>query len=445
MTDETMPAALVEWVEHSAGRRVLTSKRALGGGSRTTWLLEVDDPGSDAGLVVRIESGSGAFANTDLNFEREAVLYRALSQTSAPIPELIAMSDNGQTMLTTRASGRDSLRRESEDFRRVTLMRYAEVIAELHHLDCAALSLAGFVRPTDAREHAINEVIFWERIVRSRCLPDLELEYAFAWLAAHAPTAVTRTALIHGDCGPGNFLYDDGKITALIDWEFAHIGDPADDMAWLEFRILRDGGSQQLADDVIAHYVAISGHEVQPNIRYYRCLVLLRCAVTAALSLESGGAMGGAAYRRAYRRLLRDLLLKIAEIEEVEVAVPAFAGQPSESSAMMEDALRDAQALVAMNRGAAKLRSSWLEWTIRYLRNRETHGSLLDAANRRDMAEISAFAVPDADEQREAVIAAGSKSNPAVLAALARCAVRNDWMWTGSPTDAVGRADGGAG
>ena len=444
--DETIPRELVEWVERSAGLRVVQAKRALSGGSRTTWLLETDDIGPRAGLVVRVESGSGAFANTDLSFEREAVLYRALRQTSVPIPELVALSDDGRTMLTTRALGRENLQRESEDLRRATLMRYAKEIAGLHRLDPAKLALKGFVHPGDVRAHALNEVSFWEKLARSRGAPDLELEYAFAWLAANPPTEVTGTALIHGDCGPGNFLYDDGKITALIDWEFAHIGDPIDDMAWLEFRILRDGGSQQLADDVIAHYATISGRAVNPQgLQYYRCLVLLRCAVTAALSLASGGAMGGAAYRRAHRRLLRDMLLKIADIVRVEVVVPALDSRLSSPSAMMEDALRNAQALVAMSRGAAKLHSIWLEWAVRYLRNRETHGGEVDAANQRDIACAVLSQHPSDDERRAAVAAAGSASDAAVLGALARCAARNDWMWTGDQPGAVSEQSGEAG
>jgi aminoglycoside phosphotransferase (APT) family kinase protein len=28
--------------------------------------------------------------------------------------------------------------------------------------------------------------------------------------------------LVHGDFNPANFLYDNGRVTALIDWENAH-------------------------------------------------------------------------------------------------------------------------------------------------------------------------------------------------------------------------------
>jgi tRNA A-37 threonylcarbamoyl transferase component Bud32 len=50
-------------------------------------------------------------------------------------------------------------------------------------------------------------------------------------------TASDGTVLVHGDFGPQNLLLDQdtAKPTALLDWEFAHIGDPVEDIAWAEW------------------------------------------------------------------------------------------------------------------------------------------------------------------------------------------------------------------
>jgi aminoglycoside phosphotransferase (APT) family kinase protein len=40
-------------------------------------------------------------------------------------------------------------------------------------------------------------------------------------------------AVVHGDFNPANFLYADGKVTALIDWENTRIGDPREDLGWM--------------------------------------------------------------------------------------------------------------------------------------------------------------------------------------------------------------------
>ncbi|WP_020573349.1 phosphotransferase family protein [Actinopolymorpha alba] len=59
-------------------------------------------------------------------------------------------------------------------------------------------------------------------------------------VAAARTEATTRTAgrvLVHGDYGPNNLLLDPATttVTAVLDWEFAHIGDPVEDLAWCEW------------------------------------------------------------------------------------------------------------------------------------------------------------------------------------------------------------------
>jgi aminoglycoside phosphotransferase (APT) family kinase protein len=38
---------------------------------------------------------------------------------------------------------------------------------------------------------------------------------------------------VHGDAGPGNALFDPERELTTIDWEFAHVGDAAEDWAYL--------------------------------------------------------------------------------------------------------------------------------------------------------------------------------------------------------------------
>ena len=55
-------------------------------------------------------------------------------------------------------------------------------------------------------------------------------------LAATLPATDERPSLVHGDVGAGNFMVDGGRVSAMIDWELAHVGDPHEDMAWLWMR-----------------------------------------------------------------------------------------------------------------------------------------------------------------------------------------------------------------
>ncbi|GAA2147101.1 phosphotransferase family protein [Glycomyces algeriensis] len=54
----------------------------------------------------------------------------------------------------------------------------------------------------------------------------------------HATTgALGEGTLVHGDFGPNNLLLDPVgyAVTAVVDWEFAHLGDPIEDLAWCEW------------------------------------------------------------------------------------------------------------------------------------------------------------------------------------------------------------------
>lgn len=43
--------------------------------------------------------------------------------------------------------------------------------------------------------------------------------------------------IVHGDFGPQNILIapEEWKVAALLDWEWAHLGDPIEDLAWAEW------------------------------------------------------------------------------------------------------------------------------------------------------------------------------------------------------------------
>jgi aminoglycoside phosphotransferase (APT) family kinase protein len=49
---------------------------------------------------------------------------------------------------------------------------------------------------------------------------------------------VNQPALLHGDFWPGNLLWKDGKLVAVIDWEDAEVGNPLADFAISRLDIL---------------------------------------------------------------------------------------------------------------------------------------------------------------------------------------------------------------
>jgi aminoglycoside phosphotransferase (APT) family kinase protein len=66
---------------------------------------------------------------------------------------------------------------------------------------------------------------------------------------------VNKTALLHGDFWPGNVLWSDGRLRAVIDWEDALLGDPLSDLGKSRLEVLWAFGGEAM-DDYTARYQA---------------------------------------------------------------------------------------------------------------------------------------------------------------------------------------------
>jgi aminoglycoside phosphotransferase (APT) family kinase protein len=69
---------------------------------------------------------------------------------------------------------------------------------------------------------------------------------------------VARVCLVHSDVNPKNLLVDGrtGKVTGLLDWEFAHAGLPGTDLG----NLLRFDREPVFAEAVIDGYLRVAGH-----------------------------------------------------------------------------------------------------------------------------------------------------------------------------------------
>ncbi|MDG1188589.1 MAG: DUF6285 domain-containing protein, partial [Ilumatobacter sp.] len=96
--------------------------------------------------------------------------------------------------------------------------------------------------------------------------PHPVFEFTRNWLLEHRP-ARTRRSLVHGDFRLGNLIVGSGGLSAIIDWELAHIGDPMEDLGWLCVKAWRFGGLDPVGgigtrEDLFAAYEAAGGGTV---------------------------------------------------------------------------------------------------------------------------------------------------------------------------------------
>jgi aminoglycoside phosphotransferase (APT) family kinase protein len=113
-------------------------------------------------------------------------------------------------------------------------------LAYVHRIDPAALAIPSLGPVHPAKQHALERL---EAIRRRATGPDGAIDplvrLSVDWLERSVPDYDGPVVLVQGDTGPGNFLYRDGAVTAVLDWELAHWGDPMDDIAWLSLRAAR--------------------------------------------------------------------------------------------------------------------------------------------------------------------------------------------------------------
>ena len=97
----------------------------------------------------------------------------------------------------------------------------------------AALAAVHRMRADPSLAPAVDEPLALLRALHDRLgEPHPTFELAFRALGADRPAAAPRT-LVHGDFRMGNLMVERQRLTGVLDWELAHVGDPVEDLGWL--------------------------------------------------------------------------------------------------------------------------------------------------------------------------------------------------------------------
>jgi aminoglycoside phosphotransferase (APT) family kinase protein len=174
---------------------------------------------------------------------REARLLRALEPTPARTPRVLATCDDDAVIgapfvvmekVGGRAVGADlPTALDNPEQRLLVSEELVDALVEIHAVDWRAAGLEGFGRPTGYLERQLRRFGgLWEHN-RTRDLP--AVERVGRWLADHLPESGPAT-LVHGDYRLGNTMYGEdspARLTAVLDWELATVGDPLADLGYL--------------------------------------------------------------------------------------------------------------------------------------------------------------------------------------------------------------------
>lgn len=286
--------AIAQYLREACGARAVRveSLQLLSGGAiQQNWQLSAEISGGEHDgtqhWVLRTDAPATVAAS--LPREREYAILRFAHARGllAPLPLFLCHDASviGRPFFVMQklpgvAAGHKVVRLDLD--RRALARELAQAAARIHA-----------VRPPIAELPFLTTYLAHDEIAACRAYldtldePHPVLEWGLRWCERHAPAA-EETTFVHRDFRTGNYLVHDGRLAGLLDWEFAALGNPLEDIGWIcakcwcfrhEHHIV--GGVADL-DDFIPAYEAASGRKVPPDqLRYWQVMAHIRWAIIA--------------------------------------------------------------------------------------------------------------------------------------------------------------------
>lgn len=295
---EDLRSALARFIasQTGGGAEVSDLERVPGGFSYETWRLRARWSArggrEEARLILRKAPRGGVLEPYDAS--KEFRVLRALEGTDVPVPRALWLEPTGSLLGTSfylmeLVEGDVPLpwdRSIPPDTRVAMHRQFADLLGALHTLDWEARGLGFLGVPADRGDPAALELDRCAEVLsRSALRPYPILHEIISALRERRPRA-PRLALVHGDYRMGNFVWRDGRIVAILDWERAFIGDPIADVAFSRIEGL--AGWCSICGEAAKRYSARSGLAIDDTrVGFYMILEQLKAALVGLTGLKA--------------------------------------------------------------------------------------------------------------------------------------------------------------
>ncbi len=236
------------------------AKPLSGGASRDTWLFTAVYGDQRERLVIRRDLPTQMFEQALTRAQEYAVMdaayrhgvqvapMRALCEDSRVLgAPFFVMSYRPGISIGTKVIQSPELAAA----RQVLPRQLAEQLARIHAMPAADLPFLPAPPPgVSAAQYTIDQMFV---VLDQLGVHNPVWEWSLRWAQRHQPAA-PRTTFIHGDFRIGNLLVTEEGLSAVIDWEFAHIGDPDEELGYICMRDWRFGA-------VDKHFAGLSDRE----------------------------------------------------------------------------------------------------------------------------------------------------------------------------------------
>ncbi len=246
--------------------QISSLKMLAGGASKEAWAFDLETPTQKLELILR-RAGGGVMNADQISLKEEFQVLEAARDAGVTVAKPIAYFAD---VLGKEAFISAHLHGEAVGRRVVTRPEFAQArdslpvglaqeLAKIHSINLERLDFLPGTRDLNAAKYLIARL-------RSELDTTLEphpvIEFALLWLERNVPEQ-TQVVVLHGDFRIGNLMISETELIGVLDWEFAHVGDPAEDLAWLLVRAWRFGNDTMRLGGI---------GEVKPFFEHYNAL-----------------------------------------------------------------------------------------------------------------------------------------------------------------------------
>jgi aminoglycoside phosphotransferase (APT) family kinase protein len=258
------------FVEKLTGGQVVKMKRLSRW--RPAWFVDVEREGQPL-LKLHLRGDRRSDVLPFPSLQREADILKVLEQGGVPVPHVYGMCPDPVAIVMEAVPGVRAMS-GPEDDQRIVAEEHMELLARMHHIDPALFAAIGLDVPHTPAEIGLGMLDAYMPLYnRTKAAPEPLIEFALAWARRNVPKHRLRASFVHWDAG--QFLHENGKITALYDFETCLIGDPLMDLAALRLRHPAEPLGADLTE-LFRHYEAVTGEPIDvPTLRFHTVVFAL--------------------------------------------------------------------------------------------------------------------------------------------------------------------------
>ena len=208
---------------------------------RTSALEILTDEQTSERLILLSHSERDRDRNPDIARD-EFRLLRILTEAGLPVPQPLYLCETHHPPFLITSYERGSSSVGAEDLLSLC-SKLAATLSAIHSIDLKRFDLSFLPRQKELLALHTLPCSSEQNSIRSA------MRRVSDCVNFNAP------ALLHGDFWPGNLLWESDRLTAIIDWEDAMLGDPLGDLGKSRLEILWAFGPEAM-ESYTAHYLA---------------------------------------------------------------------------------------------------------------------------------------------------------------------------------------------